>query len=168
MFVGGCYEPNKHHCWKVVSDCKTIKVKFDKFIVEEYLSTENTCPYDKGQGSTHHSRSVLEPHSAAQNKFWNLRTRTRKFCTKKSRTNLGRAVLGPSSLWIPYKVILTHGTTSNEFCDHSAASKDQQVKRFTPKRDPSAKGMFRWQTMASNTFQVKTADFRIKIPMILV
>ena len=99
MFVGGCYEANKHHCWKVVSDCKTIKVKFDKFIVEEYLSTENTCPYDK--------------------------------------------------------VILTHGATSNEFCDHSAASKDQQVKRFTPKRDPSAKGMFRWQTMASNTFQVK-------------
>ena len=99
MFVGGCYEANKHHCWKVVSDCKTIKVKFDKFIVEEYLSTENTCPYDK--------------------------------------------------------VILTHGATSNEFCDHSAASKDQQVKRFTPKRDPSAKGMFRWQTMASSTFQVK-------------
>ena len=58
MFVGGCYEPNKHHCWKVVSDCKTIKVKFDKFIVEEYLSTENTCPYDKVQGSMHQSRSV--------------------------------------------------------------------------------------------------------------
>ena len=106
MFVGGCYEANKHHCWKVVSDCKTIKVKFDKFIVEEYLSTENTCPYDK--------------------------------------------------------VILTHGTTSNEFCDHSAASKDQQVKRFTPKRDPSAKGMFRWQTMASNTFQVIRIDFTQK------
>ena len=47
MFVGGCYQPSEYYCWYVKSDCKTVKLKFDKFIVEEYLSLENECIYDK-------------------------------------------------------------------------------------------------------------------------
>ena len=38
-------------------------------------------------------------------------------------------------------------------CDHSEASKDRQVKKFTPKRDPSARGMYRWQVIDSHAFK---------------
>jgi len=32
-----------------------------------------------------------------------------------------------------------------EFCDHSMAEKDQQVKKFTPKSDPRRMGWFRFR-----------------------
>jgi len=42
-----CYEPGEKYCWRVQSRCKTVKVKFDKFVVEEFMSAEDTCPYDR-------------------------------------------------------------------------------------------------------------------------
>ena len=38
LYDGGCYNPNSNQCWKLETECKSIKVKFLKFIVEEHLS----------------------------------------------------------------------------------------------------------------------------------
>ena len=51
MYEGGCYESAKSSCWQIQSDCRSLKVRFKKFIVEEHLSDEDqkdsTCQYDK-------------------------------------------------------------------------------------------------------------------------
>lgn len=44
----GCYKSNTQLCWHITSQCKTIKVKFQKFIVEEYISqAHDQCNYDR-------------------------------------------------------------------------------------------------------------------------
>ena len=45
--AGGCYPSGSNFCWRVQSQCKTIKMKFNKFVVEEFMSAEDRCPYDR-------------------------------------------------------------------------------------------------------------------------
>ena len=45
--VHGCYESESSYCWRIASQCKTVKLKFNKFVVEEFMSAEDRCPYDR-------------------------------------------------------------------------------------------------------------------------
>jgi len=61
----GCYASGQDYCWRVQSSCKTIRARFNKFIVEEYMSGKDDCPYDKVLLSWSGNFVELCDHSAA-------------------------------------------------------------------------------------------------------